>query len=88
MSFKICHLSNKYGKCLLDTATETGINTLKTFSKKVTCKATETKCKLVIADKIMKPKYVSDSNSRNVEEVVTPPGKREEIKLKKLRQML
>ena len=40
-----------------------------------------------IADKIVKPKRVSDVNLRNVEEILIPPEKREEI-IKKLRQIL
>ena len=35
----------------------------------------------------MKPKSVSDANLRNVEEIVIPPEKRQEI-LNKLRQVL
>ena len=40
-----------------------------------------------IAEKIVKPKPVIDENSRNVEEIVIPPEKRQEI-FKKLRQVL
>ena len=38
-----------------------------------------------IAEKIGKPKSVSEANSRNFEETVIPPAKRQEI-LKKLRR--
>ena len=40
-----------------------------------------------IADKIVKPMSIPDENSINVEEIVTPPEKKQEI-LNKLRQML
>ena len=40
-----------------------------------------------IADKIVKPKPVSDANSRNVEEIVIPPERREDI-LNEFRQVL
>ena len=40
-----------------------------------------------MTDKIVKPKYVINENSRNVEELIAPPEKREEI-LNKLRQVL
>ena len=32
-----------------------------------------------IAEKIVKPKHVIDENPRSVEEIITPPEKREEI---------
>ena len=84
------NLSNKYGKQLLDTATETGIDALKTATKKVTHKAAEAAPELIakkIADKIVKPKPVPNMNLRNVGEIVTPPEKKEEI-LNELRQLL
>ena len=40
-----------------------------------------------IADKILKPKPVPDAKSRNVEEIVVPPEKRQKI-LNELRQVL
>ena len=40
-----------------------------------------------MTDKIVKPKYVINENSRNIEELIVPPEKREEI-LNKLRQVL
>ena len=33
-----------------------------------------------IAEKIVKPKHVTDENLRNVEEIIIPPGKRKNIK--------
>ena len=36
----------------------------------------------------MKSKPKPDVNSRNVEEIVIPPGKRQEINIKQLRQVL
>ena len=77
------NLSNKYGKQLLDTATKAGINVLKTASKKVIHKAAETIGEFLgnkIAAKVVKP-------SRNVEKIIIPPEKREEL-LKELRQIL
>ena len=67
----------KYKKQLLDT----GLDALETASKKAIHKAAEGS---KIADKIVKPKHVTDENSRNVEEIVVPTEKREEI-LHKLR---
>ena len=62
------NLSNKYGKQLLNT----GIDVLKTATKKVAHKAAEATGDFIgikIADKIVKP----------VEEIIIPPEKREEI---------
>ena len=84
------NLFNKYGKQLLDTATEIGIDALKTATKKVTPKAAEAAGELIgknMVDKIVKPKPVPNMNLRNVGEIVIPPEKREEI-LNKLRQLL
>ena len=53
------NLRNKYGKKLLDTATKTGLDVLKTTSKKVVHKRAEATGELIenkIADKIGKPK--------------------------------
>ena len=73
---------NKCGKQLLDTATKTGLDALKTASKKVVHKAAKATSEFIgnkIADKIMKPKLVPDVNSINVEEIVFLPEKRQEI---------
>ena len=78
--------SRKNKKQLLDT----GLDAVKTASKKVVHKAGEflgykiadTVTKLN-NDNIVKP----DENSRNVEEIIIPPEKREEIS-NKLRQLL
>ena len=77
------NFSNKYRKQLLDT----GLDTLKTASKKVPRKAAEATGEFIgnkIADKIVK--HIIDENSRNDEETIIPPEKREEI-LNKLRQV-
>ena len=69
------NLSNKYGKQLLDTATKTGIDALKTASKKVAHKAPEVTGEFIgnkIADKIVNPKPLPDENSWNVEEIIIP----------------
>ena len=84
------NLSNKYGETLLDTATKTGLGAEKTASKKVVHKTAEATGKLIgkkIAEKIVKPKHVPDENSRNVEEIVISPDKRQEM-LIELRQVL
>ena len=80
------NLSNKYKNQLLDT----GVNYLKSAFKKVVQKAAEAAGGFTgnkIADKIVKPKYILDENPRNVEEIIIPTGKREEI-LNKLRHVL
>ena len=77
------NISNKYKRQLLDT------DSLKTASKKVVHKAAEAIGEFIgvkIADKIV-PKHVIDENPRNVEEIIIPPEKREEI-LNELRQIL
>ena len=79
------NLSNKYKIQLLDT----GLDSLKTASKKVVHKAAEAIGEFIgvkIADKIV-PKHVIDENPRNVEEIIIPPEKREKI-LNELRQIL
>ena len=84
------NLSNKYGKQLLDTATKTGLDALKTASKKLVHKAAEATGEFIgnkIADKITKRKPVPDENSGDVEEIIIPPENREEI-LNELRQVL
>ena len=77
------NLSNKYEKKLMNTAAKTGLKAAKTASKKGTHKTAEATGELrgyKIAEKIVKPKPVSDENSRNVEEIVIPPEKRQDIK--------
>ena len=73
------NLSNKYGKKLLHAATKTRLDTLKTASKKVVHKTTEATGEFIgkkIADEIVKAKSVPDENSRNVEDIVISPEKR------------
>ena len=84
------NLSKKYRKQLLDIATKTGLDALKIAPKKVVHKAAEATGEFVgkkIADKIVKPNPISAENSRNVEEIVISPEKREEI-VNKLRKIL
>ena len=86
----IRNLSNKYGKKSLDTATKTGLDALKTASRKVVHKSVKATGEFIgnkIADKVVKPKPTIDENSRNVEEIVIPPEKRHKM-LNKLRQVL
>ena len=83
-------LSNKYGKELLDTAAKTELDAVETASKKSVHGAAEATAELIgnkIAEKIVKTKPVPDENSRNVEEIVFPPEKRQEI-LNELRQVI
>ena len=54
----------------MDTSTKTGLDVLKTVSKKVVDKAAEATGKSIgneIADKIVKPKPLPAENSRNIE---------------------
>ena len=84
------NLPNKYGKKLLDTVTKAGLDAGKTGSKKVVHKIAEPTEELVrnkIAEKIVEPKPVSDVNSRNLEEIVSLPEKRQGM-LNELRQVL
>ena len=62
----------KYSKPLLDT----GLDALKTASKKVVHKAAEEIVEFIenkIAAKSVTPKHVIDENPRNVEEISIPP---------------
>ena len=75
-------LSNKYERQLLNAATKTGLNALRTATKKAGSKAAEAKGGFTgnkIANKIVKPKSPADENSKNVEEIIIPPEKREEM---------
>ena len=77
---------NKYKKQLLDT----GLDALKTASTNVIHKAAEATSEFIgneIAEKTVKRKHGIDENPRNVEEIIIPPEKREEI-LNELRQVL
>ena len=73
------NLSNKCGKELLDTAVKAGLDALKAASKKLAHKAAEATAEFIgdkITYKIVKTKPVVDENSKNVEEIVIPPGKK------------
>ena len=57
----------------MDTPTKTGLDALKTVSKRVVHKAAESAGDFIgnkIVNKIVKPKPVPDANSRNFEEIV------------------
>ena len=60
---------------------DTGLDALKIASKKVVHKAAEATGDIgnKIADKVVKSKHGIDENTRNVEEIIIPPEKREEI---------
>ena len=75
---------------MLDNATRTNRDAIKTASKKVVYERTEVGREFIgikIADKIVKQKPISDMNWRTFEEIVILPKKREKI-LNKLRQSL
>ena len=79
------NLSNKHGKQFLDTATKTGLDALKTASRKVVHKAVEATGEFIgskIADKIVKQKPLVNENLRNIEEMIILPEKREEMEQK------
>ena len=68
----------------MDTATKTGLDALKTASTKFVHKAAEATVQLIrnkIAEKFVKPKHGSNENSRNVDEIVIPPEKREQLSI-------
>ena len=74
------NLSNKYGKQLLDTATKTGVDALKTAFKKVVHKASEATVQFIankIVDKIAKAKSLPDAELRDIEEIIVLSEKRE-----------
>ena len=70
------NLSNKHGKKLLNTATKTVQDALKTASKKIINKAAEATGEFIgnkIADKTVKPKRLNVEEtkcSRNVQEIL------------------
>ena len=75
-----CHLQKKYlknlGKKSLDTAAKTGLDTLKSASKKLIHKIAEATLELIenkIAEKIVK----ANVNSKNVKEINTSREKRQ-----------
>ena len=73
-SWGIYPTNNKYGGKILATATKTGLDAAKTAFKKVYHKTAEATGELV-GNKIAVP----DENSRNVEEIVFWPEKRQEL---------
>ena len=76
------NLFDKYGEKVLNTATKTRLEVLKTASKKEvhkTADATGEFMGMKTADKIVKPKLVPNDNWRNVEETVIPSDKKQEI---------
>ena len=66
----------------MDAAIKTGVDAVKTVFKEVvhkTAKATGDLIGNKIDEKSVKPKPVIDENSKNIEEIVIPPKKRQEI---------
>ena len=82
-----CHLlkkfGNKYGKKLLDTATETGIDAAKTASKRVVQKAAEATGDLIgnkTADKFTSlGKLKEKEKTKEIEEISIPPEKKQQL---------
>ena len=63
-------------------ATKTEVDSIKTNSKTVVHKTAETEVELIgnkIAIKIVKPKAISDMNSKNVKKIAFSTGKIQEI---------
>ena len=81
MSFdKKC--GNKYGKKLIDTATKTGIDAVKTTSKKIVQKTSEGTGDLIgnkIADKITSIGKPKEKETKEIEEIYIPPEKIQQI---------
>ena len=72
---------DKYGKELMDTATKTGIDAVKTASKRVVQKTAEATGGLIgnkIADKITSTGKSKNDDSK-AEEIYIPPEKRQQI---------
>ena len=62
----------------MNTTTKTGLNALKTATKKVVYKTAEAIGEFIenkIANKTVQPKPVPDENLRVVEEIIIPPEK-------------
>ena len=76
-------IGNKYGKKIMDTATKTGIDAVKTASKRVVQKTAEAIGDLIrkkIADKITSiGKPQEKEKTKEVEEIYIPPEKRKQI---------
>ena len=74
---------DKYGKKLMDTATERGIDAAETTSKRVVQKTAEPTRDLIgnkLADKITPVgKSKKDDKAMKVEEIYIPPGKTQKI---------
>ena len=74
---------DKNGKKLMDTVTKTGIDVVKTASKRVVKKTAEATGDLIgnkIADKITSVgKSKEDDKTKKVEEIYIPPEKRQQI---------
>ena len=81
MSFdKKC--GNKYGKKLIDTATKTGIDAVKTTSKRIVQKTSEGTGDLIgnkIADKITSIGKPKEKETKEIEEIYIPPEKIQQI---------
>ena len=74
----------------MNTDTKTELDALRTFFQKLVYKKAEATGEVTenkIANKITKPKPMSDINLRSIEEIVIPSKKREEI-LSEWRQIL
>ena len=77
-----CHLCNKYGKKLIDTAIKTGIDAAKIASKRVVQKTPEATGDLIgnkIDDKITSIGKPKEKETKKIEEIYIPPEKRQQI---------
>ena len=73
---------NKYGKKLMDTAAKTGIDAVKTPSKRIVQKTAEATGDLIgnkIADKITSTGKPKEKETKEIEEIYIPPEKRQQI---------
>ena len=79
-TFVICeNLLNKYRKKLLDTATKNGNRCCKNCSQKVFHKISAATGELIrhkVTKKVVEPKSAPEANTRNIEEIISPPEKR------------
>ena len=85
MDMDFCHLGEIYltnMKELLDAVTKQDLDALKTTTRKVVHKVAEATGELIgnkIVNKIVKPKPVTDVNSKSFNKIIVPPEQREEI---------
>ena len=75
-------LGNKYGKTLMDTGTKTGLDPVKTTSKRVVQKTAEATRDLTgnkIIDKITSIGKPKEKETKEIEQIYIPPEKTQQI---------